>query len=133
MTIRLGYTSPHRSLMNPRAITVPGNGAVLAYVDTDKEAEQAKRAFEQVLAPRFTRDEAIAVAVKALPDYDPFALESEKAERADVIHGIRTALEALAAAGVFVDSDVTIRDQSGNGNDLTAPTMADKLDAAGIR
>jgi hypothetical protein len=124
MTIRLGYAAPHRSLMNPRAITVPGNGAVLAYVDTDAEAEQAKRAFENVLAPRFTRDEAIAIVRNyALIDFDePAAVD------AGVRRGIRLALEALAAASVFSDCH-----SIGCGGPACVTAMRDLLDAAGIR
>lgn len=92
-------------------VVIRSTGAILSHSDTLEEAEQAKRAFELVLAPRFTRDEAIAI-VKAHLD------------RLGVAPGLRAALEALAAAGVFVDAD-----EGGN----TAHHMADKLDAAGIR
>lgn len=104
---------------------VSSSGTVLAYADTEAEAEQAKRAFELVLAPRFTRDEAIAIVRQALSAEEHTA---EPATRGQ-LWGIRLALEALAAAGVF--SDCT---HAGSpASSLCALDMAGKLDAAGIR
>lgn len=112
---------------------------VLAGCDTPAEAEQAKRAFENVLLPRFTRDEAIAIVLETMPEPVDQACEHH-------LRGIRLALEALAAAGVFSDSDpcpwcaanqeatpdpgAVCETCDGLGR---LRTMADKLDAAGIR
>ena len=85
---------------------------VVAYADTETEALEAKRAFENVLLPRFTRDEAIAIVRKAVGhDHNPA-----------FTRGLRAALEALAAAGVFV-----IEQGPGQAH------MRDLLDAAGIQ
>lgn len=119
----------------------------------EAEAEQARRAFELVLAPRFTRDEAI-VAVQRFAEergvHSPeFTQHSARDIRAHYIRGLRHALEALAAAGVFSDeqpqpaatrNDRTlekIQRRTGTVDARFLPwpgeTMADKLDAAGIR
>lgn len=116
MTIRI-YAKPHALIPSNRV-----RGAVvirdedwhtLATADTAEEAEQAQRAFENVLAPRFTRDEAIAIVKPAL--------EAHHAQGPDgwpeIAATARVVLEALAARGVFVDGR----------------NMADKLDRAGIR
>lgn len=111
--------------------TVYGQGIRLAYANTREEAEQAKRAFELVLAPRFTRDEAIAI-VKANV--------KERTRSAGLtppeLRGIRLTLEALAAAGVFSDSRCAeCRDDHRvmTCESCGKQTMSDKLDAAGIR
>lgn len=109
--------------------TVYGQGIRLAYANTREEAEQAKRAFEQVLAPRFTRDEAIAIVLAELGSEPRHYSQATR-------HGIRLTLEALAAAGVFSDSrcaecrdDHRVMTCEACGKQ----TMSDKLDAAGIR
>lgn len=109
-----------RHTKDPTIYTHPefhlGSGeTTLAWADTEEEIEQAKRAFELVLTPRFTRDEAIALAREA---YARNTSVSEPIEMLDAVHrGVRLALEALAAAGLFWDGR----------------NMADRLDAAGIR
>jgi hypothetical protein len=98
--------------------TVYGQGIRLAYANTREEAEQAKRAFEQVLAPRFTRDEAIAIVRHAADGDGRVVRDAFNA-------GIRLALVALADAGVFGDVPSPEHGPS--------QTMRDLLDAAGIR
>jgi hypothetical protein len=99
-----------------------GDTVPVAFADTPVEAEQAKRAFENVLAPRFTRDEAIAIVL----DSPIVARVQRHPHDAPFYAGMRAALEALAAAGVFSDSDAFAEK-------YRTPTMADLLDAAGIR
>ena len=74
-----------------------GGFPAMAWCDTSEEAEQARRAFENVLAPRFTRDEAIAIVWKHIAS--PAGVIQDGAFAV----GVRAALEALAAAGVFSD------------------------------
>lgn len=132
MTIRL--TNPMHAITierpsSPRHyhLVFVGDQAV-ALAETETEALAAKRAFEQVLAPRFTRDEAIALCAD-LPAHDWAAgvLEARGNETAAEAHafnrGLRAALEALAAAGVFVDGD----------HEHEPDGMRAKLNAAGIR
>lgn len=77
-------------------------------------------------APRFTRDEAIAL-VKAY-------IERGTTNPEEYFAGACAALEALAAAGAF--SDWPCRHETGE-MECVGPcacgTMADRLDAAGIR
>lgn len=89
-----------------------GHLSVLATCDTQEEAERASQAFERVLAPRFTRDEAIAIVRDALDEQ-----RTTERHREHLAQGARLALDALAAAGVFWDGR----------------NMSDRLDAAGIR
>lgn len=97
------------------AYAVIAPSANLAACDTADEAEQAREALMHAGAPRFTRNEAIALVREA---YARGTSVAEPIETLDaVMRGIRLALEALAAAGVFVDGR----------------NMADRLDAAGIR
>lgn len=118
MTIRLSNhtynpeVKPHPG--NDRHRMVVSNGTILAYAESEPEAEAAKRAFERVLAPRFTRDEAIAIVMR-YPD-PPEPNDADLMWGVGVRAGIRNTLEALAAAGVFVDGK----------------NMADRLDAVGI-
>lgn len=123
-----------------------GDLTPLAYADTESEAEQAKRAFENVLAPRFTRDEAIAI-VKSLPlgralnhegigecnfcgarslDWGGTATSAQLCPA--LVAGARRTLEALAAAGLFSDEQATVW-----GREQARTRMSDKLDAAEIR
>jgi hypothetical protein len=95
-----------------------GTGTRLASCNTEAEALAAKRAFEQVLLPRFTRDEAIAICKRHLSEEI-----DAKAFHPKLAAGMRAALEALSAAGVFSDDTRKVH----------YPTMADKLDAAGIK
>lgn len=134
MTIR-NYTVPatiRESVADPGRYQVVGQclSATVALTDTLEEAEQAKRAFENVLAPRFTRDEAIAIVKAARERHNiedsSFALPEERADRDT---GIRLALEALAAAGVFSDCGP----EQCFSSESCARSMSDKLDAAGIR
>lgn len=84
---------------------------------------------------QFTRDEAIAI-VKAHRGVDAvLTVVPMTNARREFIAGLRVALEALAAAGVFVPDDVTGCDDScASGKPCPkSQTMADKLDAAGIR
>lgn len=133
MTIRLTNAMHAIEVEPPRPPTtyhlVFIGDQIVALSDTRKEALEAKRAFENVLAPRFTRDEAIAIVAKALDaaewTWDP-----------DAHKAVRLALEALAAAEVFVDSrcaecrdDHRVMTCEACGKQ----TMSDKLDAAGIR
>lgn len=112
------YSTIHPSVQSRRTGSNAGfiiqtgqtGGEIIAYADTEAEAHAAKRAFELVLAPRFTRDEAIAL-------FEERVYQASEAWRATFVPGIRLALEALAAAGVFSDGR----------------NMADRLDAAGIR
>lgn len=99
MTIRLTQRAPHLH-PNSGEISLGTLGPVVARADTREEAERAKRAFDLVLAPRFTRDEAIAI-VKAKADYRTDAYGRQAA----YIAGIRLALEALAEVGAFSDCD----------------------------
>lgn len=98
---------------SPGAYVVVAAGCYvpLARTNTRAEAEQAKRALENVAAPRFTRDEAIAFCKEEA--LDPLTVVNVR----DYMAGARAVLEALAAAGLFHDGK----------------NMADKLDAAGIR
>lgn len=114
MTIRLEKTNG-TTYANSRGVRLVIQSTVA--VDTEAEALEAKRAFENVLAPRFTRDEAIAI-VKAHRGVNAvLTVEPMTNARREYIAGMRAALEAIAAAGVFVDGR----------------NMADRLDAAGIR
>jgi hypothetical protein len=88
------------------------HAAVLASASTEEEAEAARLAFERVLLPRFTADEAIAICLAG----DPYDDLSDANWRL----GMRVALEVLADAGVFVHL-------------VGEAPMADKLNAAGIR
>lgn len=126
MTIRLEKTNG-TTYANSRGVRLVIQSTVA--VDTEAEALEAKRAFENVLAPRFTRDEAIAIVRDMLGRIDQ---PGQPGWRADPRHpayiaGIRLALEALAAAGVF--SDTCTRTRAG----APCPCMRDLLDAAGIR
>lgn len=113
--------------------TVFGYGTPIAFTDTEAEAERAKLAFEQVLLPRFTRDEAIALAKQehALRGTIGGGLADERARKiydAAYTDAIRNLMRALAAAGVFSDCgppECVSREGC-------AQIMADKLDAAGI-
>lgn len=132
MTIRLTNPMYVIEVDPPRApttyhIVFVGNQAV-ALADTDEEAQQAKRAFELVLAPRFTRDEAIAIVKKAVEGAAPKEYFEALEWRARSMPAVRLALEALAAEGAFVDGHPRPCEQT----DCPA-TMSAKLDAAGIR
>lgn len=130
MTIRPTYKLPLHATPISRLV-VDDDGRTLATAETREEAEQVKRAFEQVLAPRFTRDEAIAIVKEAIP-LSPWA--DVTGPSIEMVRGIRLALEALAAAGVF--SDWPCRHETGEVECVgpcTCGTMADKLDAAGAR
>jgi hypothetical protein len=109
---------------HPFAVVGEARFCALAYGDTFEEAEQAKRAFELVLAPRFTRDEAIAI-VKAAPGFPRHEGEAAKL----YLEGMRATLEALAWAGVFSDCGP----EQCFSSESCARSMADKLDAAGIK
>lgn len=110
--------------------TVYGQGIRLAYANTREEAEQAKRAFELVLAPRFTRDEAIAI-VKAHRSVNAvLTVVPMTNARREFIAGLRVALEALAAAGAFLPECSRCET---NDSDHFCESMSDLLDAAGIR
>lgn len=85
-----------------------------------------------------TRDEAIAIARRALTDSGFVGVAGGQ-----IRHGARLALEALDAAGVFVvegcPNDLRALQYrcaacgAGAGEECRTPTMADRLDAAGIR
>lgn len=94
----------------------------MTWCDTREEALEAKRAFQNVLLPRFTRDEAIAIVKEHRGVDAVLTVEPTTNARREYIAGVRAALEALAAAGVFVED-------RGPGQ----AHMADLLDAAGIR
>lgn len=81
--------------------------------------------------PRFTRDEAIAIVKSAA-----YAQAESHWLARGTVEGIRLALEALAAAGVFSDSRCAeCRDDHRvmTCESCGKQTMADKLDAAGIK
>lgn len=119
MTIRLEKTNG-TTYANSRGVRLVIQSTVA--VDTEAEALEAKRAFELVLAPRFTRDEAIALCV-------PLCAPGRTNQPDVAIRmGVRMTLEALAAAGVFSDG-CDCEGRMGECPD----TMARKLDAAGIR
>lgn len=125
MTIRLEKTNG-TTYANSRGVRLVIQSTVA--VDTEAEAEQAKRAFELVLAPRFTRNEAIAIVKKAVEDAAPKEYFRALEWRARSMPAVRLALEALAAEGAFVDGHPRPCEQT----DCPA-TMSAKLDAAGIR
>lgn len=129
MTIRLEKTNG-TTYANSRGVRLVIQSTVA--VDTEAEALAAQRAFETVLAPRFTRDEAIAIVKAYAVNDGAFGDEFTGAARAHYLAGIRLALEALAAAGVFVDQ-APEREPLSAEDVSAAATMADKLDAAGIR
>lgn len=136
MTIRLTKTESSTHVTTDSARVVY---RVTVEFKTEADANDIARAFEQVLAPRFTRDEAIAIVRAALGPGEDFVPGSSH------VRGVRLALEALAAAGVFVDEPADPREPvcdtcgwpgaSGKPPACAdhAQTMADKLDAAGIR
>jgi hypothetical protein len=123
MTIRLEKTTD-TTYANSRGVRLVIQSTVA--VDTEAEALAAKRAFELVLAPRFTRDEAIAIVQAALYREEQ---EQYMSSPPQVAFGIRLALEALAAAGVFVDGCPA----ACGARECADNLMAAKLDAAGIR
>ena len=142
MTIRLEKTNG-TTYENSRGVRLVIQSTVA--VDTEGDALAAKRAFEQVLAPRFTRDEAIAIVLPKVPRH-----YVTDADEAAVHAGVRLALEALAAAGAFVvdaaesdnmpcpEHNARISHGTGScarcdGTSRVPNTMTDKLDAAGIR
>lgn len=137
MTIRLTKTESSTHVTTDSARIVY---RVTVEFKTEADANDIARAFENVLAPRFTRDEAIAAVKKALPQHYARGIDKEQ-----VLFGVRLALEALAAAGVFVDEPADPREPvcdtcgwpgaSGKPPACAdhAQTMADKLDAAGIK
>jgi hypothetical protein len=100
-------------------------GDLLASADTEAEALEAKRAFENVLAPRFTRDEAIAIVKKAIVAHHAQGPDGWP----EIAATARVVLEALATAGVFSDCGP----EQCFSSESCARSMADKLDAAGIK
>lgn len=139
MTIRLAPATPHAVAPRHGAFILYAGGTALAIADTPEEGEQAKHAFENVLLPRFTRDEAIALCKAPRSIRFVMADGSRQAEpshtneeiwAAGYDAGMRAALEALAAASVFSDAGQNPHELA---RELDAATTRDKLDAAGIR
>lgn len=150
MTIRLTqFVIPkkaHDSYLSSKA------GAIIAHTESLAEAETARLAFERVLLPRFTADEAIALCLKQAAPEEDHIDSWLPVEREFYLAGMRAALEGLAAAGVFVpDTCGECTECNGRGHVGWHPergeeacdgckgtvrvpqTMADKLDAAGIK
>jgi hypothetical protein len=122
MTIRLEKTNG-TTYANSRGVRLVIQSTVA--VDTEAEALEAKRAFENVLAPRFTRDEAIAIVKKAIVAHHAQGPDGWP----EIAATARVVLEALATAGVFSDCGP----EQCFSSESCARSMADKLDAAGIR
>lgn len=123
MTIRLTKTESSTHVTPDSARVVY---RVTVEFKTEADANDIARAFELVLLPRFTRDEAIVLVQRGAEERGVFRMPP--AAQAHYIEGLRAALEALAAAGAFVDGHPCPCEQT----DCPA-TMSAKLDAAGIR